>query len=164
MVIQRYLQHFWGRGLGYGSAAVLVLLIFAPGDDLGLKAAVFAGTTALALLGAGFTFWRSHGQVPLRVSQGRTLEHSSAVLPPVKKWKKQGIVVGILTRGQNRGRHIMVGYAPDSGFWHVVAGRIHGGSEGLTYDELRTVLARDGARYMEPGEYANAVIAKHFSL
>ncbi|WP_146184959.1 hypothetical protein [Agromyces badenianii] len=163
-MIQRYLQHFWDRGLGYGLAAALVLLIFAPGDDFALKAAVFAGTTVLALLGAGFTFWRAQGRVPPRVSRGRTLERSSAVLRPAKKLKQQNVVVGILTRGHNRGRHIMVGFSPESRFWHVVAGRVHGGSEGLTYEELRMILTSEGARYLEPGEYANAVIAKHFSL
>jgi hypothetical protein len=58
----------------------------------------------------------------------------------------------------------MVGFWPESGFWYVVAGRVLAKGEGLTYEELRSILTSEGARYVEPGEYANAVLAKYFTL
>jgi len=163
MVILRYLQHFWDSGFVYGMAIGLLMLLFVPGD-VGLKVAVFIGVTVVALLGAGFTFWRAQGQVPLRVSQRATLERSSADLPPARKWKRENPVVGILTRGPNRGRHVMAGFWPEDGFWYVVAGRVLAKGEGLTYEELRSILTSEGARYVEPGEYANAILAKYFTL
>ena len=108
-MIQRYLQHFWDSGVVYGMAIALLMLLFVPGD-VGLKVSIFVGVTALALLGAAFTFWRAQGQVPPRVSQRATLERLSADLPPARKWKRESAVVGILTRGANRGRHMMAGF------------------------------------------------------
>jgi hypothetical protein len=147
----------------YGMAIGLLMLLFVPGD-VGVKVAVFAGTTVVALLAAAFTFWRTQGQVVPRVSQRATLERSSAELLPETKWKRENPVVGILTRGPNRGRHVMAGYWPDEGFWYVVAGRVLARGDGLTYEELRSILTSEGARYVRPGEYANAVRAKYFSL
>lgn len=163
VVIQRYIQHFWDIGHGYGMAIGLLMLLVVPGD-VGLKVSIFAGVTGLALLGAAFTFWRARARVPPRVSQRATLERSSAELPPARKWTRENPVVGILTWGPNRGRHIMAGFWPEDGFWYVVAGRVLAKGEGLTYEELRSILTSEGARYLEPGEYANAVWAKYFSL
>ena len=115
-MIQQYFQHFWDSGVVYGMAIALLMLLFVPGD-VGLKVSIFVGVTALALLGAAFTFWRAQGQVPPRVSQRATFgTFVAADLPPARKWKRESAVVGILTRGANRGRHMMAGFWPEDGF------------------------------------------------
>lgn len=56
----------------------------------------------------------------------------------------------------------MAGFWPEDGFWYMVAGRLYAQGEGLTYEELRSILSTGGARYVEPGEYADEVVIKHF--
>jgi hypothetical protein len=162
-VIRRYLQHYWNSGYVYGMAIGLLMLLFVPGD-VALKLAIFAGVTVLTLLGAAFTFWRAGGQVPPTVSKRATLARASAGLPPAQKWTRDDPSVGILTRGPNQGRHVMAGLWPEDGFWYAVDGRIYAKGEGLTYEELRSILMSEGARWLERGEYSDAVLAKYFTL
>lgn len=103
---------------------MLLALLFLPGD-FGLKAAILGGVSALTLPVAAVTFWRAGGVVPPMVSRRATLQRSSAELPPAQEWRREEPVVGILTSGPNRGRHVMAGFWPEDGFWYMVAGRLY---------------------------------------
>ena len=161
----RFLRHLWFRGYFVALAVGLVFVVLLP-TDLATKAILYITTAVLALAGAAFTYRRSGARTPPRVSAHESLQRAELTLPTSAALKTSADVRGVLTDGRHRDRHILAGWA-ESGFWYVVVGtvfpyRLRESKAALSHAELRENLSRAGARFLPPGEYADAVRAKYF--